>query len=85
MSNACVWVLVMNAEADLQDAVSKLPESPPAMPTVVGHTDVRVQNQASCGKSLVVVIFVLPWALFTPDQESERMQDHEELFALPLS
>jgi len=46
-------------EADLQDAVSKLPESPPAMPTVVGHTDVRVQNQ-----------------------ESERIQDHEELFAL---
>ena len=66
MSNACIWVLVMNAEADLQDAVSKLPESPPAMPTVVGHTDVRVQNQASCGKSLVVVIFVLPWALFHP-------------------
>ena len=51
---AFVRVLVMNAEADLQDAVLKLPEGPPAMPTVLGHTDVRVQNQASRGQSFVV-------------------------------
>ena len=40
------------AEADLQDAVLKLPESLPAMPTVLGQTDVRsIQAQARCGCS----------------------------------